>query len=65
MRHVQLPRKRTPEQEALLDFHLKELAHFTVSIMEEYSDTVAFLLPEGERGSSTANPDFGRLQEGK
>ena len=60
MRHVQLPRKKTPEQEALLDFHLKELAHFTLNVMIEYSDTVAFILPE-----KVSNPDSGRLREEK
>ena len=60
MRHVQLPRKKTPEQEAMLDFHLKELAHFTLDVMIEYSDTVAFILPE-----KPSNPDSGPLREEK
>ena len=62
MRHAQLPRKKTPEQEALLDFRLKELAYFTLSVMIEYSDTVAFILPENNPSISN---DSGRLREEK
>ena len=60
MRHVQLSHKKTPEHEAMLDFHLKELAHFTLDVMIQYSDTVAFILPE-----KPSNPDSGRLREEK
>tara|TARA_B100001750_G_C15469296_1_gene578892 strand:+ start:628 stop:795 length:168 start_codon:yes stop_codon:yes gene_type:complete len=55
-----LPRKKTPEQEAMLDFHLKELAHFTLDVMIQHSHTVAFILPE-----KPSNPDSGPSREEK
>ena len=39
--------KNSTEYQALIDFHLAKLANFTLYVMFEHDDIVAFVLPFG------------------